>query len=169
MLGLNKSIKNKSTLKDIILAECNNINDFDTIYSCTKELDTTNKLYGTGSIKFVKNGDIVGYFTADIEKAYNLLKYNSINLSIYTADKSNIASISITLFTTTPYSYDHAYIYFIGWQLVNGWNTFNIPFSEFTKYGSESLDTVKCIRITTNLTVDNQTETINLDRILFKL
>jgi hypothetical protein len=166
MLGLGISRRTKkSGLSSILLAECDNVNDFDYIYSCDKTLVTNNKLFGNGSLQFIKNSDVAGYFTLDITKNLNLSKHTSLKYSVYSANKSNIASISTTLFTSTPYSYEHAFVYFVGWQLVNGWNTFNIPFTEFTKYGDETLSTVKAVRFTVNLTVDNQTETVNFDRV----
>jgi len=167
MLGFGNII-NKNSLKplqDIIIADCESITDFDYIYSCTKALDTVKKVAGNSSIEFTKNGAVAGYFTMDITRSLNLSRYTSLKYSLYTLDKSNIASISSTLFTTSPYDYGHSYVYFVGWEIVNGWNTFTIPFSSFTKTGIEDLSSIKAIRFTVNLLVDNITEKINFDDI----
>lgn len=168
MLGLKSNIINHNNinlLQNLEIANCNNLSDFDYIYSCTKVLDTVNKVAGTGSLKFTKTGDVAGYFTFDITGNLYLAKHKSLKYSLYTLDKSNIASISTTLFTTSPYDYNHSYVYFVGWEIVNGWNTFTIPFSSFIKTGDETLATVKAIRFTVNLLIDNITEQVNIDDI----
>ncbi len=162
-LGVNNGLI--SGLKDILLAECDNVSDFDYVYSCDKVLDEVNKQSGTGSLKFTKNNTIAGYFSIGITRNLDLSKYSSFKYLFYVANKSNIASVSTTLFTTFPYSYDHAYVNFMGWQINNGWNSFDIPFGDFVKTGAETLTTVKAVRFTINLTVDNQTEVVNFDRV----
>jgi len=167
MLGLgNKIISNKILKSDIILANCENLNNFNTLYGCVEEVDTSNKVKGLSSLKFTKNNDLVGYFTLDIIKNYNFSGYNNLNYSFYVANKSNIASVSTTLFSTTPFDYNVSFINFKGWQIVNGWNNFVIPLlTEFDKYGRATLESITGIRFTVNLTVNNNTEVVNFDNI----
>lgn len=163
--GLNKT-NYIAGLEDILIAECDNVNDFTDIYSCAKQLDIVNKNSGTGSIKLTKNSDIVGYFTADIAGlSLDLSKHTSFEYQFYTADKSNIATVSTTIFTTIPFDYGISFIHFAGWEIVNGWNVFTIPFSSFTKHGAANLATTKAIRFTVNLIADNNTEVVNFDRV----
>jgi hypothetical protein len=168
-LGLGSSLRSNnsgfSRLNDILLAECDVLTDFDYIYSCDKVLDEANKQSGSGSLNFTKNNTVAGYFSMDITGNIDLSKYTSLKYLFYTADKSNIASISSTLFTTDPYDYNQSYIYFVGWQINNGWNSFDIPLVDFTKAGEGTLADIKAIRFTVNLTVDNNTESVNFDRI----
>lgn len=167
MLGLfNNITTNKNMKSDIILANCENLNNFNPIYGCVGELDTSNKVKGLSSLKFTKNSDIEGYFTIDIVKNYNFSNYNNFNYNFYVANKSNIASVSTTLFSTTPFDYNNSFINFKGWQIVNGWNNFVIPFlTDFDKYGTASLGLITGIRFTVNLTVNNNTEVVNFDNV----
>ena len=144
------------------ITDCERVGDLDFVYSCVAAL-STNFAQGKTSIQLTKNGVVEGYFVADITKTYNLSKYKYFKYRFYTADKSNLASVSVVLFTTAVYSYDHCYIYYASAELVNGWNELIIAFSDFTKYGSENLAEVKAIRFTVNLVVNNETEVVNFD------
>ena len=149
----------------LLLSECDNTDDFDFIYSCAKALDAVNKTSGTASIKLTKNADAVGYFLADITRNLDLSKYVGIKYSFYVANKSNITTVGVILFTTSDKSYDESFRHYVGWQIVNGWNTFSINFADFDKYGTGNLRDIKAIRLLISLLVDNATEVVNFDLI----
>ncbi len=149
--------------------ELDSVDDFDFVYSCTKEIDEANKQSGTGSIKLTKTSDAVGYFVADITQDIDLSGNTSIKYNFYVADRTNIDTIGLVLFTTAEKSYDNCWINYVGWQIVNGWNEFTIALEEseagFTKSGSGGLDSIKAIRFIVSLVSDNSTEVVNFDKI----
>ena len=149
--------------------ELDDVDDFDFVYSCTKEIDEANKASGAGSIKLTKTNAAEGYFVADITQDLDLSKNTSIKYNFYVADRTNINTIGLVLFTTAEKSYDNCWINYVGWQIVNGWNEFTIALEEsgagFTKSGSGGLDSIKAIRFIVSLVSDNATEVVNFDRI----
>lgn len=168
MLGLGLGVNRNTYKKEsgpILIAECDTVDDFDYIYGCAKALDTGKKESGTGSIELTKNGDAEGFFVADVTGDLNLSALTTFKYRFYVADKSNIATVGAVLFTTAGKSYDESYRYYVGWQIQNGWNTFEIALADFDKYGSGSLAGIKAVRMLVSITVDNETEVVNFDRI----
>lgn len=158
-LGLNKGTMLK---KGITLAECDIIGDL-TLQGCTGVIDSVKKLSGASSIELTKTAAIVGYFIADASCVYDLSKYKRLKFRFYTANNSNIASISALFFTTTPFDYGINFLKFESPS--NGWNVFDILFTDFIVNGAADWATVKGLRFTVNLLVDNVTEKVNFDRI----
>jgi hypothetical protein len=151
---------------DQLISECDTTDDFDYIYGCAKALDTGNKQSGTGSVVLTKNADAAGYFVADIDGTFDFSKNVNFQHRLYSADKSNLATIGIILFTTAGKSYDDSYRYYVaGSSLANGWNSVSVALSAFTKYGSGNLSSITSVRFIISLNTDNQTEVVNLDLI----
>jgi hypothetical protein len=153
--------------KKILASDCEALTDFD-VYSCTKSLDTTNKKNGSSSIQLVKTADAANYFVATITFAKDFTKYKNLIFSFYSANASNLDSIGIVLFTSTPFDYGSCYTkYVAGFQ--NGWNTFKNPIVEsatdFVLTGTNEFDKVEGLRFVVNIAVDNATETVNFDNI----
>lgn len=160
-LGLNK----KNNKKSFILDKCDNLDNL-TLYGCTGLVDTTNKMVGNASIELTKNNAIVGYFMTDVICVENLSNYNSLKFRFYVANNTNIASISAMFFTTNPFDYGVNYLKFL--VPINGWNIFDVLFSTFIKNGAANWSTVKGLRFTVNLLIDNATEKVNFDQIEIK-
>jgi hypothetical protein len=151
--------------KRITLAECDNIGDL-TLQGCTGVVDSVKKLSGASSIELTKNADIAGYFIADVACVYDLSKYKRLKFRFYVADNSNIASISALFFTTTPFDYG---VNFLKFEIpVSGWNVFDVLFTDFAVNGAADWATVKGLRFTVNLLVDNATEKVNFDLVEIK-
>lgn len=166
------NIIRKPEITYLQLTDCEVLADID-ILSCTKSLDSTNKIDKDYSIQLVKTADVANYFTATLTKAVDFSKYRDFIFSFYTANKSNIATVSIVLFTTSPFDYGSCYTKFIAVaDMANGWNIFRNPIiesaSDFVKAGVNDFSTVEGIRITVNIVVDNATETVNIDRFYLK-
>lgn len=162
MLGLGLKIKNKIKTS-LLINSMESLDGVDT-YSCDGEVDSENKSIGQASIKFVKNSDYAGYFVIDIDCVEDLSKYTSLRFRFYTANRSNIATVSALFFTTAPFSYDTNFLKFITIS-ENGWSTIDVLFADFVATGEANWETVKGLRITINLLVDNASESINLDKI----
>jgi hypothetical protein len=165
MLGLGLGINKFQKKRGLLLAECDDIGDL-TLQGCTGVIDESNKVSGNSSIEITKNADIVGYFLVDIPCVYDLTKYKSLKFRFYTADNSNIASISSLFFTTDPFDYGITFVKFD--VPVSGWNTIDILFADFIVNGAANWATVKGLRFTINLVVNNATEKVNFDRIEIK-
>lgn len=158
---------NVPNFQKLLVHECDDLLIFD-LYSCVESLDTTKKLYGNASIELVKTGDAVGYFVATVTKAVDLTRYKNLVFSFYTANKSNLGSIGIVLFTSTPFDYGESYIKYVSpTPMINGWNTIKVPLvaSDFIIAGVKDWSTTTGIRFTVNITVDNITETVNFDKV----
>jgi len=163
----NLSKKVRPNFKKLLVHECDALTNFD-LYSCVGTLDAVKKITGSASIQLVKNADAVGYFVCTITKAVNIYKYRNITFSFYTANKSNLSSIGLVLFTSVPFDYGSCFIKFIGSSSIsNGWNTFSVSLieSDFAKYGTNGMELVEGIRFTINIDTDNATETVNFDSI----
>lgn len=165
MQGLGLGINKKKIKNSFILSKCENIGDL-TLQGCTCSLDTINKMVGNASIELTKNALIVGYFMADVVCVDDLSNYFSLKFRFYVANNANIASISALFFTTIPFNYGVNYVTFL--LPVNGWNTFEIPLNTFTKNGAADWKTIKGLRFTINLAIDNATEKVNFDQIEIK-
>jgi len=165
MISLGLLINSSSKMnfkKSLLLSECDNLEDL-TLQGCDGVLDTENKVSGNASIELTKNGDISGFFIADVACVYDLSKYERLRFRFYTADNANIASVSALFFTTIPFSYDVNFLKFK--DVESGWNTINIMLSDFQATGEANWQTVKGLRFTINLHTNNITEKVNFDRI----
>jgi hypothetical protein len=153
----------KST--SLVLAECEELADL-TLQGCVGELDTTNKASGTSSIEITKNAEIIGYFIADVGCVYDLSAYTSLKFRFYVEDNSNIASLSALFFTTEPFDYG---INFVKYEAVSsGWNVIEVLFADFITNGAADWSTVKGLRFTVNLIVNNANEKVSFDLIEIK-
>jgi len=163
-LSLGLKIKNVFKKKNLIISNCNNDDDFNFVFSCNKETDTINKIFGTASIKLTKTAEAQNYFLARIEKNLNLSKYSKFHYNIFTQNSINIATIAVVLFTTELFSYDDCYIYYDS-NFSNDWDSRMIEFSNFTKTGSGTLEDIKGVSLVFNISNDNETETLNIDKV----
>jgi hypothetical protein len=165
MQGLGLGLNKRNNKKSFILNKCESLDDI-TLFGCSGLVDTTNKMIGNSSIELTKNAVLTGYFIIDVVCVADLNTYNSLKFRFYVANNANIASISALFFTTIPFDYAINYLHFS--VPVSGWNIFDIPFSTFTKNGTANWSTVKSLRLTINLLINNATEKVNLDQIEIK-
>lgn len=147
-----------------VIDEMENIGVWNFAYGADASVDNTNKVSGEGAIKLIKNNVTTNYFALQGAVTCDLSKSSDFGYSFYVADKTNIASIGLVLFTDDV-NYSSYYVnYFGNWEMTNGWNTVKRNIADFSPGGTPDLSQIKAIRFVVNLVSDQATE-VNFDKI----
>ncbi len=119
----------------MVLSQGTEINECDemganlTFENAVVELDTTNKVSGSGSLRITSNVPLGGGNIAITNRVnMNLSAMKNLQFDVYIPDKSQLDGISLRLYNNRTANFSR---YTGSWRLVNGWNRITVAQSDF--------------------------------------
>ena len=115
-----------------VINECDEMGANLTFENAAVELDTTNKVSGSGSLRITSNVPLGGGNIAITNLVnINLSAMQNLQFDVYIPDKSQLDGISLRLFNNRTANFSR---YTGSWRLVNGWNRITVGKSDFLSH-----------------------------------
>lgn len=151
MLGLGKFLNKQDLIKTpLIISEMESLVEWDEYYNCTASVDTVNYISGIGSLELIRTTESILTLSSTYDYAVDLTKYKNLNYYFYIADKTDLDSINLILFTSAEKTLSSSFIDSVNSSDITiGWNEIVTTLSEYTQTGIATLEEVKAIRLET--------------------
>jgi peptidoglycan/xylan/chitin deacetylase (PgdA/CDA1 family) len=163
-------------LSSLVYADSNGIllDEFDSesawkvFNNCNIELDSSNKVSGSSSLKIsstIENGGGVMNVEQVSTGKIDLTNLKNIEINLYTNDLQSYDTIALFVMTDNGNYY---YNYIGSWEMMKGWNKIRRSVGAFKKFGKPSLDNITKMWIKVECKPEKK-PVINVDKISYNL